>query len=135
MKSIKETTTIGLIEPDDVSRLSTTRSLMELNPKSNDFLHAQPRHSTVSAYMRKTNRRSEDIESTMFGTDLATVSEERTDFEQKKTLLNAIRGLKNEVKNFVTYYLTDFLFFSFDIVLVPKMEHKKTILIVLKRIV
>jgi hypothetical protein len=61
---------------------------MDLNTRSNsELLQAQPRHSTVSAYIRKSNRRSEDVE-------LTTVEEYG---EQKKTLIGAIRELKNEV--------------------------------------
>lgn len=86
-----------LVEPDNVSNMSASRSLIELNPRNNDFLHAQPRHSTISAYMRRPNRNSEDMESTVIGPELSTVNESHEDLEQKKTLISAIRNLKNEV--------------------------------------
>lgn len=89
-----------MIEPDDVSHMSVTHSLMELNPRGSDFLHAQPRHSTISAYMRRSTRHSEDMESTVIGPELSTVNENHEELEQKKTLTSAFRELKNEVCKF-----------------------------------
>lgn len=88
---------IAGIDSQAIARPSTTHSLMEFSSKHNNSPSCQIRHSTISLLMRKSNRTSEDMESTMGGTNLQTVEEDEGKSEQKKNSISAIKDLKNEV--------------------------------------